>query len=412
MLPPEGGRLTLLLLLGLIGSAIAVRGRIERGPSSNTATPTAAAPVAAPPVASDSWAGFHGGGMLRGFAPGPAHDALAPTWTIAAGGSITSSAAVMDGTVYFGSADAQVYALDAATGAVRWHYATGGPVEAPPLVHKGTVYVGSSDDFLYALDAKTGALRWKYQTGDRILGGANVATATGGQERIIVGSYDYALHAVDPQTGERVFAVKTTNYVNPTPAVEGNRIVFGACDGLLRILDATDGHSLGEAKVGSYMAGSVALDGHGRDLTAFVGHYGNAVVGVDIELAAVFWSYKDRDFPFFSSPAVADGTVVIGGRDRRVHALASEKGVALWTFQTGGKVDSSPAIIDGRVVVGSTDGRLYLLRLRDGSLLWSGELGAAISASPAIAAGHVFIGGEDGRMHAFAFTDPPASAHL
>jgi outer membrane protein assembly factor BamB len=344
--------------------------------------------------------------MLAGVAPGAASDALRPLWSVTTGGPIKSSAAVGGGTVYVGSSDQHVYALDVATGATRWSYKTGGPVEASPLLHAGVLYAGSGDGVVYALDALTGALRWKYQTGDKILGGANLATLADGRERIVVGSYDYQLHGIDPKTGQRAFAVMTGNYVHPVPAVEGNRVVFGACDGVLRIIDATDGKSLGEVKVGSYMAGSVALEGKGRDLTVYLGHYGNEVVGIDVEAAAVFWTYKGGDFPYFSSPAIGLDRIVIGGRDRHVHALAKETGVSLWDFPTEGRVDGSPVIVDGRVVIGSTDGRLYLLRLRDGALLWSRDLGAAVSASPAVAAGRVYIGGEDGRMSAFEFASP------
>ena len=56
------------------------------------------------------------------------------------------------GTVYVGSDDHKVYALDAATGHLRWTYTTGGAVSGP-AVAGGTVYVGSGDHKVYALDA-------------------------------------------------------------------------------------------------------------------------------------------------------------------------------------------------------------------------------------------------------------------
>jgi serine/threonine-protein kinase len=60
------------------------------------------------------------------------------------------------GTVYVGSDDHEVYALDAVTGRVRWTHATGGFVESSPVVAGGTVYVGSDDHRVYALNAATG----------------------------------------------------------------------------------------------------------------------------------------------------------------------------------------------------------------------------------------------------------------
>ena len=57
------------------------------------------------------------------------------------------------GTVYVGSWDRKVYALDAATGRPGWAYATGSFVISGPAVAGGTVYVGSYDHKVYALDA-------------------------------------------------------------------------------------------------------------------------------------------------------------------------------------------------------------------------------------------------------------------
>ena len=57
------------------------------------------------------------------------------------------------GTVYVGSVDGKVYALDAATGHVRWAYASGGSVLSGPVVADGMVYFGSDDQNVYALEA-------------------------------------------------------------------------------------------------------------------------------------------------------------------------------------------------------------------------------------------------------------------
>jgi outer membrane protein assembly factor BamB len=62
---------------------------------------------------------------------------------------------VADGTVYVGSADDNLYAVDAATGDQRWAFETGDVVYSSPTVADGTVYVGSYDDNLYAVWIET-----------------------------------------------------------------------------------------------------------------------------------------------------------------------------------------------------------------------------------------------------------------
>ena len=76
-----------------------------------------------------------------------------------------SSPAVVNGVVYVGSDDNNVYALNATTGAKLWNYTTGGAVDSSPAVANGIVYVGSDDHNVYALNATTGAKLWNYTTG-------------------------------------------------------------------------------------------------------------------------------------------------------------------------------------------------------------------------------------------------------
>jgi outer membrane protein assembly factor BamB len=138
-----------------------------------------------------------------------------------------------------------------------------------------------------------------------------------------------------------------------------------------------------------------------------VGHYGSAFLCIDLDAGKTLWTYRDRRFPFFSSPALGADRVVVGSRDRRVHCLDRRTGKALWTFRTRGKVDGSPVICDNKVLVGSEDGRLYLLQLADGRELWSYTIGKPVASSPAITpapgrAGSVaIVGADDGYVYAF-----------
>ena len=67
-----------------------------------------------------------------------------------------SSPTVVNGRVYFGSGDGNVYAVDASTGVLQWKFATGDVVHASPAVAGNTVYVGSYDSRFYAIDAESG----------------------------------------------------------------------------------------------------------------------------------------------------------------------------------------------------------------------------------------------------------------
>jgi outer membrane protein assembly factor BamB len=113
----------------------------------------------------------------------------------------------------------------------------------------------------------------------------------------------------------------------------------------------------------------------------------------------------DREFPYYSSPAVNERIVVIGGRDKEVHGLDARTGRQIWSFRTGSRVDSSPVILGDRVFVGSSDGNLYALDTSSGKEAWRFETGAGIFASPAIADDRLVISSDEGVVYCFG--EPP-----
>ena len=68
------------------------------------------------------------------------------------GSPVSSPATGPDGTVYVGSHDEKLYAINGKSGVKLWEFETGGIVESSPAIGSdGTVYVGSVDKKLYAI---------------------------------------------------------------------------------------------------------------------------------------------------------------------------------------------------------------------------------------------------------------------
>jgi alcohol dehydrogenase (cytochrome c) len=89
--------------------------------------------------------------------------------------AVNRGVALLDGTVFVGTLDAHLVALDAASGALRWDVTvadnkTGHSITGAPLAIDGKVIVGISGGeagirgFLDAYDAKTGARLWRFWT--------------------------------------------------------------------------------------------------------------------------------------------------------------------------------------------------------------------------------------------------------
>src|SRR5688572_95474 len=362
-------------------------------------------------ASTQSWPMFRGNPGLTGISPAKLPNTLSLLWTYKTGGPVKSSAAIAQGKAFIGSDDKQIHCIDLKTGKAVWTFATQGEIESSPLVLDGftskdagkqntgsIVYVGSSDGHLYALGADDGKLLWKFQTEDKILGGPNWVTAPDGKSRwVLAGSYDYRLYCFDALTGKTNWTYETGNYINGTPAVADGKTVFGGCDALLHVINLKDGTKIKEVDAGAYIAGSGAFEAN----RFYVGHYENEFLCADLESGQMKWKFKDRAFPYFSSPALTKDRVVFGGRDKRLHCVRKDNGEEIWSFNTRGKVDSSPVVAGDKVVVGSEDGNLYMVNMADGNEVWSYEIGQPITSSPAVIDGLVVIGSEDGNVYAF-----------
>ncbi|MGZ8939382.1 MAG: outer membrane protein assembly factor BamB family protein, partial [Limisphaerales bacterium] len=229
-------------------------------------------------------------------------------------------------------------------------------------------------------------------------GSPNWVVAPDGKSKwVLAGSYDYRLYCFDALTGKTNWTYETGNYINGTPAVADGKTVFGGCDAILHVISLKDGQKIKEVEAGAYIAGSGAFEAN----KFYVGHYENEFLCADLEQGKITWKFKDRAFPYFSSPALTKDRVVFGGRDKKLHCVNKSTGEEIWSFTTRGKVDSSPVVVGDKVVVGSEDGNLYMVNLADGVQLWNYEIGEAITSSPAVVNGMVVVGSEDGNVYAF-----------
>ncbi|RKX23636.1 MAG: hypothetical protein DRP45_10060 [Candidatus Zixiibacteriota bacterium] len=297
-------------------------------------------------------------------------------WPQAAG--IFSSAAIgPDGTIYFGSLDGFMYAIeDSVTYAkLRWKNNPGvWPFYSSPIISpEGTVYAGSLDFRLYAFGSD-GQVNWSFPTSWCIF-----SSAVFGLDNVIhVGSKDHNLYSFR-DLGAQVDIVWT--------------------------------HPVGTFYDGHLIDGSPAI---GDDGTIYFGSdpygaFGQTPVPVD----TTFWAVNPdgtRKWAFVmgdgveSSPAIGhDGTIYVGSYDSCVYAIEDSVtyGKLKWKFKTDGTVDASPTVDgDGTIYIGSRDSVLYALH-PDGTVKWTFETEGGIESSVTVdELGYVYFGSFDGRLYA------------
>jgi outer membrane protein assembly factor BamB len=338
------------------------------------------------------WPLFRGDPGQTGVASSLLPDPLAVLWKFQAKGSFESAAAIVGGTVYAGNYDddGNLYALNLADGKVKWQQKVG-PIKGPPSVAGGAVYVGTEDGILFCLDAAKGTKRWSFETGAEITGGANFAG-----DKILFTSYDSFLYCLNP-SGKLLWKVKTQGPINGSPTVAGRRTFVAGCDSHLHVLDVDKGGKVRSVDLEGQVGATPAALGD----VLYLGTMTDLVKAVDWRKGQVLWSYQPakQSQGFYSSAAVTDKVVVVGARDRMVHALDRQTGKRLWTFATRGKVDASPVVAGPRVYAASFDGNLYVLDLAKGKQLQKLPLGESIAASPAVAEGRLVLGTTDGVLY-------------
>lgn len=165
-------------------------------------------------------------------------------WKYEANGTIVSPASVYRDSVYFGSTDTNVYAVDYGNGALQWKQETGWGIVSTPMTSGDTVYVGSMDNNLYALNRNNGDILWTFATN----GAIRSSIAVYG-DYVFFGSDDGWLYAVEKENGDlgwRYAPALTIgddvyNYITTSitgDVIADDNLVYMSANGMVYGLDA------------------------------------------------------------------------------------------------------------------------------------------------------------------------------
>jgi alcohol dehydrogenase (cytochrome c) len=299
-------------------------------------------------------------------------------------GALAMSPVVVDGVVYIQDMEANVYALDLATGKLRWEHKfntpeLGGPGPDGVAVANGKVY-GTTPHTVFALSAATGKPVWE----DRSLltksqgvfdiqpqvaaGQVYLASAIGS------GRGGGILLALNAATGKAIWKFNT---------MLDNQVVFGAGGAWEPPLVGSDG-SVTFGTGNPYENPATAIAHPSRLL------YADSEVNLDAATGKLRWYYQAvpndfQDHDLQTSPIATsiNGTAVIiaAGKMGYVYAINAQSGALLWKTPVGKH--------NGH----DNDGVLALehkLHLRAPVTIEPGPLGGVLS-NPAVADNSVYV---------------------
>jgi len=186
-----------------------------------------------------------------------------------------------------------------------------------------------------ALDKRTGDIVWVATPGGRPYDTAYAAptiATINGLRLLIAGTGDGAVHALKPQTGEKVWSyVAAKRAINTGVVVKGNNVIISHGD-----------ENLDTSELGMI----AAIDGSQTG-----------------DIKATKWAEKGDQFGF-SSPVIADKAVYQLDNSSKMQAYDVESGHPLWSQkQALGTGQKAPLVYaDGKFYVGTEGGKFFIAR--------------------------------------------------
>ncbi len=275
-------------------------------------------------------------------------------WNFSTSGNpVDSSPTVVDGRLYVGSENGNIYCLDAQTGRQIWvNFKIDSAIRSSPAISNGFLYICDTKNVVYCLDTQTGKINWNFSRDDGVLSDYKSSSPTVVNGYVYICSGSNSLFCLDALTGQEVWAFNITSVA---PSVEG-----------------TKGWEIGHSSVST----SPAI----VDYRVYVG--GSNLYCLDANSGSLIWSYPAI---VGCAPTVSDGEVYFSSWQGDAYCLKADTGEKVWNQSNiVGWSRSGPSVADGRVYFG---GLIYCLNASDGEEIWHYSMGDISAASAPIVAG-------------------------
>lgn len=332
--------------------------------------------------------------------PGTSHEDRTGHWSIAM--RVSGTPAVADGTVYVGSLDGFLIALDATTGEEHWRFTVETEADntfwATPVPDGGSLYI-HSDTGIYALDRASGEQHWRVQPEIERLRPETVAIS---DETVYVERARTAVAALDAATGEERWRYDTEDYsISSAVALVDDAVYFSAVDGSVHAVDADTGERRWRSEIDKGRVLDLAVSAETVFLTSYI------IYALDAESGERKWAFNTHERlpvnpggssgqqsgsggPQASPPTIANGTLYVKSDEGPVVAIDAETGELVWFAEMIGP-DRAPIVVDDLVYV-TGENAVHTLDASSGKPSgWEFRLRGFPLTSPVVVDGVLFI---------------------
>ena len=338
-----------------------------------------------------NWSIFRGNTALSGYTDVSLPDNPVLLWTFKSDSYTKSSPVVYQQVAYWSDRRGRIFGINLA-GEQTFDYAMETAVDATPMIYDSVLYIGRIDGFLYAISLAQQDTLWSFETFGQIAASPNRINFNG-KEAVIVGSYDNYLYCIDGEDGTEISRYQSGYYLNGAVAQNNNYLVFGGCDGWLRVVDCMSGVQTDSLEVETYIPASPAIS---KNWCYLADHSGN-VYEIELDSGKIVSSKKiiepqDDSHALVSVPAVSDKMVYIVSDDRNIYAIHRKDGSTAWKHLLKGNTgESSPVVCKDKLLVCTKSGIVSIHDAKTGNLLWEYDTGEQIIASPAVINGYFYV---------------------
>lgn len=304
-------------------------------------------------------------------------------WKYKTGGMIFSSLSVSDSSVFFGSHDSCLYALDAETGTLRWKFKTNGVIPSTPAIKDTVVYVLSMDANLYAIGVESGAELWHFTTG-------------GEHQRMELGLYGY------PPADE--YGADPWDLFLSSPLVVDSLVYIGSSDSNLYAINTETGLLQWKSQTGQAVHSKPAY----ADGKLVCTSWDNVIYAFNAATGSALWEFETTipSNPLYTgiqaSPSISDGIVYTCTRNRMVYAINLADGSENWSRVKGNSwLPSSLAIDDEHIYFGSSigNGTISSVNKTNGETVYQARTGNVLFGSPTVTDNYLYEGAFNGRLY-------------
>jgi outer membrane protein assembly factor BamB len=247
-----------------------------------------------------------------------------PKWAMTTEAPVYCSASADDGTIFFGTNGARIYAVDAETGDIRWVFSKFNySVESQVVVSGDSVYFGAWDGYVYALDKATGNLKWRewslkaQEGGPRRYYSAADCPPVVADGKVFFADRGYYAGYYDTEDGSgSTILQKNTSAISLSQ--DANAIYCRLTKGGLKKID-TNGNDMWRC---SEHTGRLPIPPVEKKGLVYTTSNTGQVTAIDATSGELLWKYQATpQIWIMAGLAVSDDAVVVAGLDGSLTAL-------------------------------------------------------------------------------------------